>query len=228
MFKLKEISPDYPRIPHASVLSNMTHDDIQFDGEVVFPIECWVQEKIDGSNMGFSWSGDAPVVRNRSHILKKGFIKTNTPAKKQFRSSWNWAHKHEKDIKKVFDLYQGEVTIYGEWMYYQHSLNYNRIPDWFIAYDIYSPYERKFLHPEDFEDLISQTKISYIKPYKIIFNSIQDIINESKKDSDYRDGSREGIVIKSPFMVKMVNSDFKRRDDFNTSDIIKNTINTSQ
>jgi len=121
MYKQKEISPDYPRIPHASTLSKMTHDDIQFSGDLKFPMECWVQEKIDGSNMGVSWSEGA-IVRNRNHILKKGFLKQNTPAKKQFRSSWNWIHKHEKDIKKIFKLYQGEVTIYGEWMYYKHSM----------------------------------------------------------------------------------------------------------
>lgn len=223
MFNVKEISPKYPRIPHASSESMMTHDDIKWREEIQFPLTCWVQEKIDGANMGASWNmeDDVPILRNREHILKKGYQKKNTPAKIQFRSAWNWLHKNHKDLKKVIKRH-GELTIYGEWMYFQHSINYDRLPDWFIAYDVYSPYDG-FLHPEKFIEIMEETKISYIRPYKKIFNSIEEIIQESELDSDYRSGIREGIVIKSPIIVKMVNSQFVRRSDFNDN-IIKNSI----
>ncbi len=47
-----------------------------------------------------SWTS-GPVIRNRNNILKKGYIKKETPAKLQFRSSWNWLHAHNKDIQKL-------------------------------------------------------------------------------------------------------------------------------
>ena len=71
---LRTIAPDYPRIPHLDKsISTMTHDDIVTETGIQFPLECWVQEKVDGANLGVSWTS-APVLRNRNNILKKGYI----------------------------------------------------------------------------------------------------------------------------------------------------------
>lgn len=135
---LRNISPDYPRIPHLDKeISNMTHDDIQLESNIEFPLTGWVQEKVDGANMGVSWTS-GPVLRNRNNILKKGYIKKETPAKLQFRPAWNWIHDHGKDIRQISGKCMSSVTIYGEWMYAKHSLEYNKLPDLFMAYDIYS------------------------------------------------------------------------------------------
>ena len=232
MKNLKNISPDYPRIPHlAKDISNMTHDDIVVETDIVFPITGWVQEKIDGSNMGISWFNDGPVLRNREHILQKGYIKRNTPAKLQFRPAWNFIHEHEDDIKFISDKVMSPVTIYGELMIARHSIEYNRLTDWFIAYDIYSVEDRKFLAPNVVENLLSKTDIKYIKPYKVSFNNIQEVVEYSERPSDYTNGIREGIVIKisddDKFVTqsfKIVNKYFIRREDFNELGIIKNRI----
>jgi len=225
--KIRNISPDYCRIPHFSKeISNMTHDDIELDIPMQFPFECHIQEKIDGANMGISWV-DGPILRNRSHILKKGYTKIQTPAKKQFTSAWNWLHKHEDDIKMVSELCYSPITIYGEWMFAKHSLYYDKLPDLFIAYDIWCAEDYEFLSPEIVEELLSKTDIKYIKPIKTQINSISDIVEWSEKNSDYRNGIREGIVIKTSngrFVdksFKVVNKYFERRDDFNDG-LIKN------
>src|SRR5574343_2059098 len=133
MSKLIDISPEYPRIPHLDKnISQMTHDDELCNG-VSYPIIGYIQEKIDGSNMGVSWNDDAPILRNRKHILKKGYSKIRTPAKEQFKSDWNWVHDHKKDIQKVSDLLMSEITIYGDWMFAYHSVKYNKLPDWFVS-----------------------------------------------------------------------------------------------
>ena len=52
---LYNLAPEYPRIPHLDKkISNMTHDDIQLEGKIQFPITGWVQEKLDGANTGVS------------------------------------------------------------------------------------------------------------------------------------------------------------------------------
>lgn len=92
---LRNIAPDYQRISHFNrQISQMTHDDIELESPVEFPLECWIQEKVDGANMGVSWTS-GPVLRNRNHILKKGYIEKDTPAKLQFRPAWNWLHQHD-------------------------------------------------------------------------------------------------------------------------------------
>jgi hypothetical protein len=219
--KTRNIAPDYWRIPHFNKeISNMTHDDIELESPIDFPLECYVQEKVDGANMGISWF-DGPILRNRSHILKKGYIKRDTPAKLQFRPAWNWLHQHEDDIKLISELCYSPVTIYGEWLYAKHSIYYDKLPDLFLAYDIWSVEDREFLSPEIVSELLDKTNIKYINSSKITINSINDVIKLSEVKSQYRDGMTEGIVIKTSndrFIdkcFKVVNKNFKRREDFN-------------
>lgn len=227
---LYNIAPEYPRIPHLDKrISNMTHDDIQVESKIQFPFTGWVQEKLDGANMGFSWTS-GPVIRNRNNILKKGYIKKETPAKLQFRSSWNWLHAHNKDIQKIKDIWQGDITIYGEFLYAKHSIFYDNLPDLFIAYDIYSVDDREFISVEKFEDLMNQTNIEFVKSKKITFNNFDEIVERSEYKSSYiKNGISEGIVIKTGEVFredcfKIVNKFFKRRDDFNETEIIRNII----
>lgn len=226
---LYSLAPEYPRIPHLDKnISNMTHDDIQIESKIKFPFTGWVQEKLDGANMGFSWTS-GPVIRNRNNILKKGYIKKETPAKLQFRSSWNWLHAHNKDIQTLYKSLMTPVTVYGEWLYAKHSIYYDKLPDLFIAYDIYLPEEDEWLSPDLFESEISKTNIHFIKPEFKTFNDISEIVIESEKPSKYRNGVREGIVIKISDgrkviqSSKIVNRLFERREDFN-EDLIKNKV----
>lgn len=227
----RQIATDYHRIPHFNKeISNMTHDDIQLELDIQFPIECWVQEKVDGANLRISWN-DGPILGNREHILKKGYSKIKTPAKKQFTSAWNWLHAHEEDIKLISELWQSPITIYGEWMNFSHSIYYDKLPDLFIAYDIWSVEDNNYLASNIVEDLLSKTTISYIKPEKIIFDSTEEIVKKSEMKSSYRDGIAEGIIIKHADgrfcnrMYKVVNKFFIRRDDFNLAEPVKNKIN---
>ena len=172
-----DIAPEFHRIPHFNKeISKATHDDILNEKEIKFPLECYVQEKVDGASIGLSWLNDGPILRNRKHILKKGYSKIKTPAKKQFTSAWNWIHDHKGDIKEVENMWQSQITIYGDYMFAQHSIYYDNLPDWFIAYDIWSVDDGKFLAPNIVEKLLSKTNISFIKPQKVIFNSINRII----------------------------------------------------
>lgn len=228
--KTRNIAPDYWRIPHFNKdISNMTHDDIELESPIDFPLECYVQEKVDGANMGISWC-DGPILRNRSHILKKGYIKRDTPAKLQFRPAWNWLHQHEDDIKLISELCYSPVTIYGEWLYAKHSIYYDKLPDLFLAYDIWSVEDREFLSPEIVSELLDKTNIKYIKSNKITIRSVNDVIKLSESKSQYRDGMTEGIVIKTSngrFVdkcFKVVNKHFERRDDFNDNLLKNKTI----
>ena len=229
IYNLRTIAPDYPRIPHLDKsISKMTHDDILSDG-ITYPIDCYIQEKIDGANLGVSWYKNGPIVRNRNNILKKGYSKIHTPAKEQFKSTWNWVHDNRKDIQMISESLMSEITIFGEWMFAQHSVTYNKLPDWFVAYDIWVVEDHKFLSPKKVDELLSKTNISYIKPYKTVLNNVDDVVRWSELKSDYTDGVREGIVIKTiegnfvKNFYKVVNSHFNRREDFNEK-LMKNKL----
>jgi hypothetical protein len=226
---LRNIAPDFHRIPHFNrQISQMTHDDIELESPVEFPLECFIQEKLDGANMGVSWTS-GPVLRNRNNILKKGYIEKDTPSKLQFRPAWNWLHAHNSDIQKVSKLLETPVTIFGEWCFAKHSIYYDRLPDLFLAYDIWSVEDSQFFSPEVVESVLSQTKIHYIKPQKLVINSVSDVVKLSEMKSKYRDGLAEGIVVKTSngrFLGdswKVVNKHFERREDFN-SELIRNRL----
>jgi len=226
---LRCISPEYQRIPHFNKeISNMTFDDIELDIPIQFPFECWIMEKVDGANMGVSWINSA-ILRNRNNILKKGYIEKDTPAKLQFRPAWNWINEHNKDIQFISKECHSPVTIYGEWLYAKHSIEYDKLPDYFLAYDIWVVEDINFLAPDKVEELLKQTNISYIKPIKTVLNSIDDIIQFSEMQSDFRNGIVEGIVVKTAdgrFLKdtwKVVNKYFKRTDDFHI-ELIKNKL----
>jgi hypothetical protein len=111
----------------------------------------------------------------------------------------------------------------------EHSLRYDKLPDWFLAYDIYIVEENRFMSPDLFDKLMSQTDIKYIKPQKITFNNISDVVECSERQSDFRSGLSEGIVMKVSDgrwitdSFKVVNKHFKRREDFNEV-LIKNKL----
>lgn len=222
---LKYLSPDFPRIPHLdSNISKMDSDDIKLTSNIIFPFECWIQEKVDGSNVGISWMNDQPFLRTREKILRKEYSKSKNLSKSQYIPLWNWIYEYKKDILKIINKI-GISTIYGEWLMYEHSINYNKLPDYFLAYDIWSYESKRFLNMKDFEELISITNIHYIKPEKKIFNNILEIKELSEKISDYRDGIVEGIVLKNnEFISKIVNSNFDRKSDFNDRRV-KNKLN---
>ncbi len=224
------IAPDYPRIPHLSKdISNMANDDIVL-GDVAFPITAEYQEKVDGANLGISWNNDGPVVRNRNFVLNKGYSKISTPSKRQFVNTWQWIHKHEEDIKEVIDRWMAPLTIYGEWMWAKHSIEYNKLPDWFLAYDIWSPLDNKFVSVKKMEELLNGTNIRYIPSITKTFKSIGDVKHTSELQSNFTDGYAEGIVIKvcSDRWVentyKVVNKFYTRRDDFNDVELTKNRL----
>lgn len=73
-------------------------------------------------------------------------------------------------------------------MFAKHSIYYDKLPSLFIAYDIWSVLDNKFLSPVRVNSILSETNINYIKSNKCILNSINDVIHLSELPSNYRNG----------------------------------------
>lgn len=233
MKNYKSIAPDYPRIPHLSKnISNISLDDEVYDDTLIFPLTYWVGEKVDGANTRIGFNEEGPILGNRNHILKKGYIEKDTPAKLQFRPAWNWVHEHEDDIKELSNRFGSELILYGEWMLAYHSLEYDRLSDFFLCYDLWSPDFNKFLSPSWVKELSKGLDIEFINFNKITFDNLNEIRIESERKSDYRNGLSEGIVLKTDSVdgkwvdktFKVVNRFYIRRDDFNERGLIKNKL----
>jgi len=135
--------PEFPRTRHLPWKVNaQTGDVISTDAEanVIFTSpRLSIEEKVDGANCGMGIDDGHPAIRNRNHVIHKGFC-GKTPAKMQFGSVWNWWHDNIHLFQKLSE--HGPYSVYGEWCVAQHGLNYDLLPSWFIAHTLYD-YEKE-------------------------------------------------------------------------------------
>ena len=145
----KFILPEFPRTRHLPLDPHATRDDlVATQADLKDLLSCsavYVEEKVDGANSGVCFRGRNPVVRNRSHILNKGYIGRGTPAKEQFAPIWTWVYAAEPMFRALEDDLGFLPSVYGEWLYARHSVTYDALPSLFMAYDIYDSTSKRFV-----------------------------------------------------------------------------------
>jgi len=140
----------FPHTPHLAWLSSkplredrvLSNDEVSvFLGDHVI-----VEEKVDGANIGISVSSERSlVVQNRGAYIEK-------PAPAQFQPLWNWLNMRSEQLIKRLGQ---DLILFGEWCYAVHSIRYERLPDWFIGFDIYDRSRGAFLASDRRDDLLS-------------------------------------------------------------------------
>ena len=84
--------------------------------------------------MGFSLSSDGQiVVQNRSHFV-------NSATHEQFKKLGHWVDQHRAELYAVLhrdNRFAERYILFGEWLFATHSIPYTRLPDRFMAYDLY-------------------------------------------------------------------------------------------
>jgi hypothetical protein len=104
-----------------------------------------IEEKIDGANIGitFDLSG-LPTIQNRGTVLSDG-------AHLQFQPLWRWLYTHQP---KLASALEDRLILYGEWCFAVHSVRYNRLPDWFLAFDVYEKSAARFWSSDRRDSLV--------------------------------------------------------------------------
>ncbi len=122
----------FPNTPHIRWLAggSARGDKILSEPEVADLLsgEVTVEEKVDGANIGVSLD-DAGRLRaqNRGQFLEE-------PFRGQFSRLPAWLAEHEQGLRNVLD--EGTI-LFGEWCAAVHSVFYDRLPDWFLLFDVY-------------------------------------------------------------------------------------------
>lgn len=229
----KAILPEYPKTPHLPHKPNTDSLDrvaTAQDVAVIYQKPIAVEEKIDGASCGMAMDADGnPIIRNRDHILRKGYVK-DTAAKKQFTSTWNWFYENKGRFKYVNE--QGPYSVFGEWCLAQHGIQYTKLPDWFIAYDVYDFEKRRFLDPALARSILkdagfSLPRLFHIGPFEGSFEDMERWANET---AEWAETKAEGVYIKvydneSNAIIdrfKMVREDFVRGQFWNPKKLTKN------
>lgn len=227
--------PEFPRTRHLPYRPNRTDGDLVASVDEVsflFSFDDFIiEEKIDGSNCGMMLFEDNPVIRNRDHILKKGYLK-DTPAKIQFRSTWNWFYDNKEKFEKLQNITESEhVAVYGEWCLALHGVKYNKLPSYFIAFDV-------FIHNTGFLDSTKARKALQQAGFDVApllhdggpIKNWQTLEEMCEKQSAYGEEKVEGIYIKLSDdchvtnRYKLLRSDYVQGSRWNPDEITKQEL----
>lgn len=123
----------FPHTPHLAWLGEgQPRDDKLLTVEEVSELlsgNVVVEEKVDGANIGFSTTEDGELrVQNRGTYLEAG------ESHPQFRPLWSWLPARAPAL--VGALWPN-LMLFGEWCFAVHSVAYDRLPDWFVGFDVY-------------------------------------------------------------------------------------------
>jgi hypothetical protein len=129
----------YPRTPHLET-SSMHGDDfllnrIQFSAlqnqYVIY------EYKIDGANSAISFSEDKQLlIQSRGHYLRGG------AREKEFSKTKLWANLYINDL---YDVLGKRYIMFGESMYAKHTIFYDKLPHYFLEFDVFDKENNIFL-----------------------------------------------------------------------------------
>lgn len=155
------------------------------DGRTVVTAE----EKVDGSNLGFSLTSSYEVrAQNRAHYVTSA---THT----QFRALDAWLDANSWALCQL--LAPEDEILFGEWMYAKHSIQYTRLPGYFIAFDIYSKRTNSFASRARFRERMAGLDIPVVRTIaERAFSSLAELLALLEEQSAYRDGFVEGAYLR--------------------------------
>ena len=144
------------------------------------------------------------MVQNRSHYV-------NSKSASQFKPLDKWVYDHRDDLYEVLD---NDHILFGEWLYAKHSISYDNLPDYFLAFDLYNKREKVFYNRNILEEKLQNTNIKMVRVMyegKIDKNKLLKMIEEK---SNYTDSRVEGVYLKVfdsnyvKYRCKLVRNDF--------------------
>lgn len=97
-----------------------------------------VEEKMDGENLGISKGASGLQFQSRSSFVELGG--------RQFRGLATWLQPRRARLEAAL----GEnLILFGEWCASFHSVEYKKLPDWFLLFDVYDKSLSRFWFPQD-------------------------------------------------------------------------------
>ena len=129
----------FPSTPHLALLGSVEvrDDKVMSESErsAFLQHELVVEEKVDGANLGISFDTKGNIrAQNRGAYL-------HLPSTGQWKKLAEWLALRTNEL---FEQLTDRYILFGEWCYAQHSIVYDRLPDWFLGFDIYDTSTARF------------------------------------------------------------------------------------
>lgn len=153
-------SADFFKFPHTPHLAWLSSDPARQD-KVFSPPEVrdflsgevLIEEKVDGANLGLSVDPSGNLrAQNRGSFL-------GTRASPQFQPLWPWL---EVRRERLVEALGQRLMLFGEWCFAVHSVRYDALPDWFLAFDVYDREAGRFWSAERRDALVHELGLARV------------------------------------------------------------------
>lgn len=181
----------FPSTPHLAWLGNQpVRDDkvlTPHEVGVMLAQDVEVEEKIDGANLGISFDKDGYIrFQNRGNWLEGRFTG-------QWERLRGWAAGYEASLRSHIPK---DHVLFGEWCYAKHSVFYDRLPDWFVAFDIYDSLSQQFWSTQRRDSLLQAVGIKPVPKVASGRFSLKQLTQMLDEPSAFGNEPREGIYLR--------------------------------
>jgi hypothetical protein len=156
-----------------------------------------VEEKIDGANLGISFeSNGQPFLQNRGTRL-------GPSCHPQFQPLWAWLSTRHSQLHSAL---ADRLILFGEWCFAVHSIHYNRLPDWFIAFDVFDRDEGGFWDHARRDRLLTSLGISAVPSLacgRFTLDRLKGLLEPAQ--SIFGDAPAEGLYLRQEAHTRLVN-----------------------
>lgn len=130
-----------------------------------------LEEKVDGANCGISFGGDGKMyLQSRGHFLNGGY------GERQFDLFKLWAGCFEDRLCR---LLEDRYVMYGEWLYAKHTVFYDRLPHYFMEFDIFDKQEGRFFSTQRRREFLSE--VPFIRSVRVLAQGYYETLDEIKR-----------------------------------------------
>ncbi len=161
----------YPRTPHivGSRLQPGDEDLSQIPFSVIQNKFIVIEEKVDGANSAISFSDEGELLlQSRGHYLTGGY------RERHYNLFKTWANLHKEEL---FKLLGHRYILYGEWLYAKHSVYYDKLPHYFLEFDIFDKENKIFLDTKTRHQMLQDSCIKSVPVLgKGQFKSMDDVL----------------------------------------------------
>lgn len=134
----------FPHTPHLAWLgTDPPRDDKVLtadEARELLACEVLVEEKVDGANLGLSVD-ERGILRAQN----RGTYLALDSSYGQWKPLKRWVTPR---VHELADALFPDLMLFGEWCYAVHTVRYTRLPDWFLAFDVYDRAHGEFWSTE--------------------------------------------------------------------------------
>ncbi len=169
----------YPRTKHieGSKLQVGDEDLRQIPFKMIKGKYIVIEEKVDGANTAISFDAEGNLLlQSRGHYLTGGY------RERHYNFLKVWANNHKESLYKALG---SRYIMYGEWLYAKHTVYYDKLPHYFLEFDIFDREREVFLDTTSRRKLLEGVNVISVPVLATgKYNNIEEIL-KYLGDSNY-------------------------------------------